>query len=176
MQPMLDDIALLQVQEITTYERRVLAEHKPPGMSGSLLQNLGRRPTCLLLWGVATGPDALQFIEKLDEKFRAGQPLSFTADIVQEANLEQVIIDNLQVQDLAGKAQRYAYVLTLREFIEPVEPEDLSSLNLDILDDALGALDDLTNGLGLADQLSTFIDQLTEINQSLRQEGLNAVT
>lgn len=176
MQPMLDDIELPQVQEITTYERRVLAEHKPPGMSGSLLQNLGRRPTHLLLWGVATGPDALQLIQKLSDKFQAGEPLSFTADISAQADIDRVIIDNLQVQDLAGKSQRYAYVLTLREYIQPVEPEDLSLLNADILDDALNAIDSLTSGLELADRLSKFISQLTDINQSLEREGLNAVT
>lgn len=176
MQPMLDDIELPQVQEITTYERRVLAEHRPPGMSSSLLQNLGRRPTHLLLWGVATGPDALQLIQKLNDKFQAGEPLSFTADISAQAEIDRVIIDNLQVQDLAGKSQRYAYVLTLREYIQPVEPEDLSLLNTDILDDALNAIDSLTSGLELADRLSKFISQLTEINQSLEREGLNAVT
>jgi len=175
MHPMLDDIPLPQVQEMTTYEQRAIAEHKPPGMAGSLLQNLGRRPTYLLLWGVATGADALQTIEKLDNKFKAGQPLSFTADITANANIEKIIIDNLQVQDLAGKPQRYAYVLTLREYIEPVAPEDLSALNTGILSDALGALDSLTAGLGLAEQLSAFIHQLTEINQSLEHEGLNAV-
>ena len=43
MRPMLDDIELPQVQEIAAYDRRMLAEHKPPGMDGSLLQNLGRQ-------------------------------------------------------------------------------------------------------------------------------------
>ncbi|NJL10573.1 MAG: hypothetical protein HC908_11520 [Calothrix sp. SM1_7_51] len=175
MQPMLDDIQLPQVQSITTHEKRMLAEHKPPGMSGSLLQNLGRRPTFILLWGVATGADSLSMIEKLDEKFRAGNPLSFTADIVAEANIEQIIIDNLQVQELAGKPQRYAYILTLKEYIKPVEPQDISLLDTSILDDALSTLDTLTAGLGVIDELSQFIGQLNEINQSLERGGLSAL-
>ena len=36
MRPMLDDLDLPQVQEIATHDRRVLAEHKPPGMAGSV--------------------------------------------------------------------------------------------------------------------------------------------
>jgi hypothetical protein len=176
MQPMLDDIELPQVQEITTHEKRTLAEHKPPGMSGSLLQNLGRRPTYLLLWGVATGPEALDTIAKLNDKFQAGTPLTFTADISAEANIDQVIIDNLQVQDLAGKQQRYAYVLTLREYIEPVPPEDLSALNTDILDDALDGFDDILAGLGFADVLTPFISQLTDINSALQRQGIDSVT
>lgn len=176
MQPMLDDIELPQVQEITVHDQRTLAEHKPPGMAGSLLQNLGRRPTCLLLWGVTTGPQADGFIQQLDEKYRAGQPVSFIADIVEDANIEQVIIDNLQVQDLAGKPLRYGYILTLKEYIEPVEPEDISALNSGILDDALGAIDSITDALGFTDQLSQFIGQLNGLNEALQREGINAVT
>ncbi len=171
MRPMLDDLELPQAQEIATLDRRVLAEHKPPGMDGSLLQNLGRRPTRLTLWGVATGPDVLSFVEKLNDKFRAGAPLPFVADIVADAEIEQMVVDDLQWQELAGKPQRYAYVLTLREHIEPVEPEDTSFLDTDILDDALGLVDNLTAGLEIIQQLSDIISQLTALTQTLRQQS-----
>ncbi|MEZ4706873.1 MAG: hypothetical protein R3A44_06695 [Caldilineaceae bacterium] len=167
MHPMLDDLELPQVQEITTYDRRMLAEHKPPGMAGSLLQNLGRRPGSLVLWGVKTGPDALDFIEDLNGKFRAGDPLPFVADIIADAAIEQMIIDDLQWQELAGKPDRYAYVLTLREYIEPVEPEDTSFLDSDILADAQGLIDDLLDGLDIgldfATGLERFVGPLTEL-------------
>lgn len=175
MRPMLDDIELPQVQEIATYERRALVEHKPPGMAGSLFQNLGRRPARLTLWGVAVGPEALASIEQLDDKFRAGDSLTFIADIVADAEIEEMIIDDLQLQELAGKPQRYSYVLTLREYIEPIEPEDTSFLDTEILDDALDAIDSLTVGLEVVDQLSGFIDQLTELNQVLEHDGINAL-
>lgn len=147
MNPMLDTLELPQVQEISIIERRILAEHKPPGMEGSLLQNMGRRPTHLALWGIANGPDALDFVEKLDGKFRDGKPLPFTTDIVADSKIERVLVDNLRVQDLAGKPQRYAYVLTLREYIEPTEPQDTSSLNTDIQDDAKNIMDNMLPGL-----------------------------
>jgi hypothetical protein len=159
---MLDQLELPQVQEITVLERRVLAEHKPPGMSGSLLQNLGRRPTRLALWGVATGPDAQSFIDQLETRFREGNPLPFTADITAEAEIERVVIDDLRVQDVAGKPFRFAYVMTLREFIEPVEPEDLSLLNEAIGEDALGFMDDLVGGLNLAPDFATGLEQFVE--------------
>ena len=82
MRPMLDDLELPQVQEIATYDQRMLAEHKPPGKAGSLLQNMGRRSTQLVLWGVASGADAQKFVEQLDGKFRAGDPVPFTAEAV----------------------------------------------------------------------------------------------
>lgn len=172
MRPLLDDLELPQVQEIATYDRRRLAEHKPPGMEGSLLQNLGRRPTHLVLWGVATGSNALEFVGKLEEKFQAGQPVPFAADIVTDAEIEQMAIDDLQVQELAGKPQRYAYVLTLREYIEPVEPADASLLDTSILDEAQGLMDDLIDGLdlgqafvtGLQPFVSRFGDLLSRLN------------
>lgn len=176
MRPMLDDIELPQTQEITTYDRRVLAEHKPPDMAGSLLQNMGRRPCRLILWGVATGPEAIDFIETLDEKFRAGNPVSFIADIIADAEIEEMLIDDLKWQELAGKPQRFAYTLILREYIEPVEPEDTSFVDTDILEDALEIMDSLTTGLELVEQLSAFISRLTEINETLDHEGSNIIT
>lgn len=173
MQPMLDELELPQVQEINTYEKRILAEHKPPGMAGSLLQNLGRQPTRLILWGVATGTEAARFVEQLDTKFRDGKPLPFTANIIADAEIEQMIIDDLQVQDLAGKPERYAYILTLREYIEPVEPEDNSFLDTDILGDAQNLIDDLVEGLDLAPAFATglerFVEPLSDLLGRLQQ-------
>jgi hypothetical protein len=170
---MLDGLELQLVQEITVLERRVLAEHKPPGMSGSLLQNLGRRPTRLALWGVATGAGAQQFVDDLEVKFRDGEPLPFTADIVAEAELEKVFIEDFRVQDLAGKPERFAYVITLREFIEPAEPEDTTVLDDGILEDARGLVGDLVKSLdlgldfptGLEPFVSTFGGLLSRLRQ-----------
>jgi len=156
---MLDDIELIQVQEIGTYDRRVLAEHKPPGMAGSLLQNLGRRPARVVLWGVATGDKALEVTQKLDDKFRAGRPVPFTADIVADSRIDQVVIDDVRFEDLAGKPERFAYVLTLREHIEPVEPEETSLLDTDILDEAQSLVDGITAGLDIAQAFATGLER-----------------
>jgi hypothetical protein len=159
MRPMLDDLELPQVQEIRTHDLRSLAEHKPPGMSGSLLQNLGRRPTTLLLWGVASGPEARGFLTQLEDKLRAARPVPFTADIVNEAGIEQVRIVNLQLDELAGRPERFAYVLTLREHLEPAEPEDTSFVDDELLDDALGQIEDLVDGLDLGLDFATGLEQ-----------------
>jgi len=136
MKTILDQLPLPQVQEITTYDRRTLPEHKPPGMGGSLFQNLGRSPTSILLWGVATGSDAFDFAEKLEKKFRAGKPVRFVADIVAGSRLSNVVIANLRFQDLAGKPTRFAYVLSLRESISPAKPENTQAVDADITADA----------------------------------------
>jgi len=169
VRPMLDDdLELTLVQEISSYDRRTLAEHKPPGMTGSLLQDLGRRPTRLVLWGLATGPDALTVTQKLDAKFRAAKAVTFTADIVSDAEIQQMFIEDLKIQELAGKSDRFAYVLRLREFIEPVEPAEAPpELDADILGDASSLVDDLIDGLDLAPIFSTGLEQFVEPLTSL---------
>jgi hypothetical protein len=170
---MIDDLELPQVQEIRTQDRRALAEHRPPGMDGSLLQNLGRGPTRLALLGVASGPGARAFVEELDGKFRAGGAVTFTADIVTDSEIETMKIDDLKVQELAGRPDRFAYVLTLREFIEPVEPEDASFVDSDILEEAQGLVDGLVEGLDIgldfASGLERFVPQLTDLLGRLQE-------
>ncbi len=169
---MIDDIELPQVQELGTYERRMLAEHKPPAMSGSLLQNLGRRPTRIVLWGVATDPDALALIQKLDAKFRDGKPVSFSADIIADAAIDRMVIDDLRLQELAGKPARFAYVLTLREFITPLEP-DTATLDTAIAGDATGLMNGILGGLNIAQAfasgLQRFIPTFTNVLGRLQQ-------
>ncbi len=173
MKPMLDDLELPLVQEIATHDRRSLAEHKPPGMEGSLLQNLGRRPERLVLWGIAAGDEAQDTIEKLDEKFKNGGPFAFTADISADSEIEQVVIDDFQVQEIAGKPQRFAFTLALREFIEPVEPEDFSALGADILDEAGELMDDLLGGLDIgidfASGLERFASSMSDLLGRLQE-------
>jgi len=167
MRPMLDDLELPQVQEVRTHDLRALAEHKPPGMSGSLLQNLGRRPGVILLWGVASGPEAPDFLTKLEDKFRAALPLPFTADIVKDTGIEKVRIADLKLDELAGKPERFTYILTLREHIEPVEAEDTSFVDDDVLGDAAGLVGDLVDGLDLSldflTGLERFVTPLTDL-------------
>jgi len=159
VRPMLDDLELPQVQEIGTYDRRTLGEHKPPGMEGSVLQNLGRRPSRLALWGVATGDDARDFVDRLEAKYRLGTPVDFVADIVTDAAIDKVVIDDLQLQDLAGKPDRYAYVLMLRQFLEPLEPEDTAAFDASILDDAAALADELVDGLATAQAFATGLER-----------------
>jgi len=169
MKPIIDDIELPLIQEIATHDRRDLAEHKPPGMDGSLLQNLGRRPARLALWGVTAadgthGSEARDAVQKLDEKFREGKPVSFVADITTDSDIQKMVIDDFQAQELAGKPNRFAYTLTLREFIEPVEPENLAALDTGILEDATGLIDDLLGGLDIA---TTFASGLERFANSM---------
>lgn len=157
--PMLDDIALPLVREVATHDRRMLSELKPPGMAGSVVQNLGRRPMRVVVSGFATGPDALATVQALDDKFRAAKPVPFVGDIVADANLDLVVIEDLRLEELAGKPERFSYELTLREFIKPVEPAPLSAIEPDILEDALDRVGSIVDGIAAAQALATGLEQ-----------------
>lgn len=173
MRPMLAGTELPQVQDLTTTDLRAVAEHKAPGKDGSMLQNLGRAPTGVTVTGVATDPAALDLVEQLKADLRTGQPVAFVADITADTTIEQVLIDDLQVRQLAGRPDRYAYAITLREFIEPVEPASSAALDADILGDAGDLLDGILDGLDLAIPFSTGLEQfvapLTEMLGRLRE-------
>src|SRR4051794_3636338 len=172
---MIDDLELPQVQQLETSDLRRLAEHRAPGQDGSLLQDLGRRSTRIMLYGIASGAESRDFVEKLDVKFRAGDPVPFAADIVADADIDQVIIDDLRFEELAGKPQRYAYLLTLQEHQKPVAPAVTPGLDAGILDDATRLVDEIADGLaalpGLVTGLEPFAGTLGDLVARLREFG-----
>jgi hypothetical protein len=156
---MIDDLELPQVQEIETNDLRRLAEHRAPMQDGSILQDLGRRATRIRLYGVASGPDSLDFVGRLDGKFRDGKPLPFVADILTDAGIDQVIIDDLRFEELAGRRERHAYRITLREHQEPVAPAVTPGLDADIAAEAAALVGDIADGLGALPGLMTGLER-----------------
>lgn len=148
MRPMLDDVELPQVQEVRTGHRRVLAEHRAPGMDGSVLQDLGRRATRIEVLGVASGPAAATVIAALRAKLAAATPVPFTADAVTDLALDSVMVDDLVVEELAGRPQRIAYTLTLREHLTPTDAGRASGVDADALDEASDLVGDLAGAFG----------------------------
>ncbi|MBB3044541.1 MULTISPECIES: hypothetical protein [Nocardioides] len=159
---MLAGTELPQVQDLTTADLRAVAEHKAPGKDGSMLQNLGRAPTGVTVAGIASDPSALDLVERLKDDLRTGQPVAFVADITADTVIEQVLIDDVQVRQLAGRPDRYAYAIALREFIEPVEPASTAALDADILGDATDLLGGLLDGLDIADLFATGLERFVE--------------
>src|SRR5262249_21206462 len=121
--PMLGEIELQLAQKIETEDDQVLAQHGVPALEGDFLQRLGRRASRVKLSGVMTGPEAAESLKTLRKKFRDGEPTSFVADIATATQVDQVLIEEFGVRELAGKAERFAYELTLREFTPVPTPQ-----------------------------------------------------
>jgi hypothetical protein len=150
IKPMLGSFALTGVEYVESSQRRALAEHRVPGLAGSYFQDLGTDPNRVVVAGTHHGDDARDaFLTGVRELFDSGQPTSFTADINTATDLVDVVVEDLQVAEVAGSPSSFRYVLTLRQFVKPPEPAPTGLLDTGILDDALGAVGamDLLDGL-----------------------------
>ncbi len=121
-----------------------------PGLSGDLHQDLGRGALAVEIVGSLAGDETRDdFLKQVREKFLAGDPVDFVADIVKESELERVLIETLEVEEVAGAPDSFRYRIVLREYTEPPEPPaPAADFGLD-LDADLDGLADL--GLDLLD-------------------------
>jgi hypothetical protein len=118
----LGDIELTRLQAVEVDEGRNLVEHRLPGASGSVFQDLGRGAIRLRLRGLLLGEAALQDIETLRSAHADATPLQFSADIAVGSQLTDVLIEDVQVHQVPGYAFRYEFELLVREWTEPPEP------------------------------------------------------
>jgi hypothetical protein len=155
--PMLGDVELRTVQNVTTLERRSLVEHAVPGMAGSAFQDLGRSSVCLKLEGVLFGEQARANLDKLRSMFQAAEPVSFAADITTATQIVDVLIEDLRVREVAGRPNTFVYAIVLRESPPPPPPPDpLGGVNTDILGQAQGLFEQATS-------LASVVGALTSI-------------
>jgi outer membrane protein OmpA-like peptidoglycan-associated protein/peptidoglycan hydrolase-like protein with peptidoglycan-binding domain len=123
VKPILDDLELEQVQKVEAEEQESVTQHDVPALEGDFLQDLGRRAVRITLNGVLTGPDAGDGLKQLREKFQNTQPVSFVTDIATATSVGQVLIEALDIREVAGKPERFEYGIAIREFIPPPPPE-----------------------------------------------------
>jgi hypothetical protein len=139
-----------RIERIFSTELRRMAVLPVPGLSGDLHQDLGRGALAVQIEGSLSTDEARDdFLKEVREKFLAGDPLDFVADIVKESELEKVMIEELDFSEIAGNPDGFQFRIVLREYTEPPEPPGISS---DLGVDLDGALDlDASLGLDLLD-------------------------
>lgn len=121
MAVLLNDIQLGAVQSISIEEDRALVEQKVPGFSGSLFQDIGRKPVMIRIEGTLFGESALSDLEKIRSKFKAGEPIPFTTNITTAVEVSQVLVKDLVVNEVAGKPHYFRYLIRLAEYIFPAD-------------------------------------------------------
>lgn len=131
-------IELHGVQNVHTEESRALVELHVPHQNGSIFQDLGRNPLTVFVDGLLFGAAALSGLERLRAARSAAEPLPFAADVLAGSELTEVLIEDLQVRQVAGYPDRYRYTLRLREYRRlPGPAERLQKrINTDVATDA----------------------------------------
>ncbi|MEM9519490.1 MAG: hypothetical protein AAGA37_09225 [Actinomycetota bacterium] len=189
IRPMLDDWEVPAIQSIRAVESRRIARLPVPGLDGDLQQDLGRASLAVEIIGSLHGDNARDtFLEDLQQRFRAGTPVTFVADITTATELEEVVIEHFSVEEVNDGADGFRYHVVIREYVEPPPPPGLlDSLDGDFLDDIAGLADlalaglELPNLLGsvpsLGDPVAPILPVLDGVEAAVSAvpEGLNAV-
>jgi hypothetical protein len=123
IRPMIGSWEPPMIERIAAWESRRLSVLPVPGLSGDLHQDMGRGALSVEITGSLSGDETRDaFLKEIREKFLAGDPVDFVADIVKESELEQVLIEELRLVEVAGETNAFRYHIVLREYTEPPEP------------------------------------------------------
>jgi hypothetical protein len=135
-----------RIERVGTVEERRLARLSVPGLAGDLHHDLGRMSVAVEIVGSLHGDEERDdFLEKVRDPFKAGDPVAFVADILTATELEQVLIVGLELEESNDSADSFRYLIRLRQYVEPPEPPP----PIDDLGSELGAELDQLAGLGL---------------------------
>jgi hypothetical protein len=141
--PVLGDWEVPRIEFIRTLENRSLVELPVPGKAGSLFQDLNATPTRIVISGSLYGDEARdQFLNDLRGKYKAGNPVTFVADIVTATEVKYVVIEELRMEESSRSPEQMSYWFALRESPPPPPPPDpLGGLDTSLLDQAKGLVD-----------------------------------
>ena len=169
VRPMLDTWELPCIERVDLLESRRLARLGVPGLTGDLHQDLGAESMTVAITGSLQGDDRRSdFLEKLQEKFRAGEPMPFVGDIVDSAELENVVIVRFHVAETTEWSAGLRYRIVLRQYVEPpVPPSGFADLPLDELNGLADLAGNLLDGLDLAGLLGS-VPSLADPSASIR--------
>lgn len=120
VKPILDNWEIPNIARMDALEHRSLVELQVPGRVGSLFQDLNTAPTRVAICGSLFGDDArADFVDQLRGKFRAGDPVTFVADIVTATEVQYVLIETLYFEESGNAPDEVAYRVVLTESPAP---------------------------------------------------------
>ena len=166
---MLDDWELPSIERVELIESRRLARLGVPGLTGDLHQDLGAESLTVAITGSLQGDDRRSaLLETLQEKFRAGDPLPFVADIVESSELEEVIIVGFEIVETDDWSDAVRYRIVLRQYVEPPPPPcPVPELPFDELAGLADLAGSLLDGLDLAGLLGG-VPSLADPSEAIR--------
>jgi hypothetical protein len=154
-QPVLGDWEIPRIASIRTLESRRFVELPVPGRVGSLFQDLNTAPTRIAISGSLYGDEARDdFLQKLREKYKAGEPVTFVADIITATEVQYVVVETLRMEESGASPDQTDYSIVLQESPPPPPPPDpLGGLDDGLLGDAAGLVGDVTNAIDAVSKL-----------------------
>jgi hypothetical protein len=160
VKPLLGDWEIPNIAGLETLEKRELAELEVPGRVGSLFQDLNAAPTRIAIRGSLYGDERRdEFLSKVREQFRAGEPVTFVADILTATDVQYVLIETMQFAEAGETPDETSFLLLLRESPPPPPPPDpLGGLDTGLLEQAGALVDSVAGALEALDALANIPD------------------
>jgi hypothetical protein len=160
IKPMLGDWEVPRIAHIEALDRRDFVELEIPGRVGSLFQDLNSAPTRVAIRGSLLGDENRDtLLEAVRGKFRAGEPVTFVADIVTATELQYVVIETMHFEESGTQPDETTYLLVLKESPPPPPPPDpFGGLDSGLLDAAAGLVDAVGSALDAIDALANVPD------------------
>jgi len=149
-------ITLAHLTRVVTSQQARTARHPVPGMSGDLLQTLGRPSVDVQLSGIFYGSSATDDLRRLREAHLAVEAVD-DSDLTQTLGFSQVLIAALEVAQHAAYPDQFDFTCRLVEYVEPPQPtatDVLGSLDTDLVSEAGSFVDDAQNALAQVSQLT----------------------
>lgn len=187
----LGGITLTLLTQVSVREDARLVQHAVPGMSGSLIQALGRPSVVVELHGIFYGDEAAAQLQQLREAHLKHEPVDFFTEAIGEGYFTQALIAKLEVRQRAEYPNQFDFVCEVVEYVEPPEPvvtSPLGDLDAGLLNDAAAFMDDVQNAVDQVSQLTDLIANIpsfgnptTQLNQMLTdytstvQDGLSVL-
>ena len=156
-QPVLGDWAIPRIASIRTLEDRRFVELPVPGRAGSLWQDLNTAPTRIAISGSLYGDEARDgFLTKLRDRYKAGDPVTFVADIINDTAVQYVVVETLRMEESGRSPDQTDYWIVLQESPPPPPPPDpLGGLDSGLLGDAAGLVGGVTSAIDAASKLGS---------------------
>jgi hypothetical protein len=135
----IDDIKLIQkkvveetgavkligsIHNLQISDQRNIIEHQTTGAQGGTVQDQGRYSTKVAFKGTFIGEDSKTSIEQLRSIYKSGTPVQILSDISGIAEINQVLIEDLQITEEIGFNQQYRYFIQVKEYVEPAQEDE----------------------------------------------------
>ncbi len=154
VKPVLGGWEIPHIASIGSLEQRSFTELEVPGKSASLFQDLASTPTRIVIGGSLFGDeDRDDFLQEVRDKFRAGDPVTFVADITTATEIQYVVIETLRFEQSASRPDEIEFLIALRES-PPPPPPPAPSLDDGLLGEADAFLGTVTGALNAIDAAS----------------------
>jgi hypothetical protein len=170
----LGGVTLEHLTHIDVTEQVRIVRHAVPGMQGDLAQVLGRPSVEVTFKGIFYGPGSADDLAALRAAFATRAPVDFFTDAVGEGYFAQVLISHITVAQRAGFLDQFDYTCTVVEYVEPPEPvqaNPLGELDMGLLDEAAGFMDDVQNALDTVSKLTNLIANVPDFGNPTERLG-----